>query len=141
MFEGNNDSNSIRTNKLPNAVQASAVRIRVIESIGSPSMRFDVLGCPVSQDQTCKYSESLKEYFIGGGVVAGIVMVTLTSIFIYKRCRREKRNVASFGAHGYDELHYYSTPQNQDYLVSNRVDSTICVIGSQQRLAFPAETN
>ncbi|KAL3885062.1 hypothetical protein ACJMK2_025160, partial [Sinanodonta woodiana] len=49
LFEGNNDSNSIRTNKLPSAVQASAVRILVNESIGSPSMRFDVLGCPVSQ--------------------------------------------------------------------------------------------
>ncbi|KAL3885149.1 hypothetical protein ACJMK2_025244 [Sinanodonta woodiana] len=92
-------------------------------------------------DQTCKYSESLKEYFIGGGVVAGIVMVTLTSIFIYKRCRQEKRNTASIGAHDYAELHYYSTPQNQDHLVSNRVDSAICVLGSQQRLAFPAGTN
>ncbi|KAL3885066.1 hypothetical protein ACJMK2_025164 [Sinanodonta woodiana] len=92
-------------------------------------------------DQTCKYSESLTEYFIGGGVVAGIVLVSLTSIFICKRCRREKRNIASFGEHDNAELHYYSTPENQDHLVSERVDSSISVVGSQQGITFTTETN
>ncbi|KAL3885175.1 hypothetical protein ACJMK2_025270 [Sinanodonta woodiana] len=51
VFQGNNDSNCIRINKLPCAVQARVVRIRVNESRKYPSMRFDVLGCPVSQVQ------------------------------------------------------------------------------------------
>ncbi|KAL3885065.1 hypothetical protein ACJMK2_025163 [Sinanodonta woodiana] len=92
-------------------------------------------------DQTCEYSESLKEYFIGGGVVAGIVLVSLTSIFIYKRCRRDKKQFSRFGALDNAELHYYSTPHNLNPLVSDKGDSTVCVLGSQQRLAFPADTN
>ncbi|KAL3885176.1 hypothetical protein ACJMK2_025271 [Sinanodonta woodiana] len=87
VFEGNNDSNSIRTNKLPRAVQADAVRILINESIGSPSMRFDVLGCPVSQEpeKDNKTSQVSVQVAVGvsvGAAVLGLSVLILIGIYL-----------------------------------------------------------
>ncbi|KAK3586615.1 hypothetical protein CHS0354_029494 [Potamilus streckersoni] len=95
-FQGNNDSNSILINKLPNTVEATFVRILLLKWQNLPSMRFDVIGCPVSQggEKDTKTSEIM----VGVGIFVGVLglsVVTTIVIFFVRRRRSRSSSAAT----------------------------------------------
>ncbi|KAL3885083.1 hypothetical protein ACJMK2_025181, partial [Sinanodonta woodiana] len=62
LFTGNNDQNSIKVNQLDCPLEAQYVRINPWEFKGHPSMRFDLTGCLLTEENSttnCDFEEGL----------------------------------------------------------------------------------
>ncbi|KAL3885068.1 hypothetical protein ACJMK2_025166 [Sinanodonta woodiana] len=75
---------------------------------------------------------SFENYFVGGGVVAGMAIVILICWFVWKRCYTKRGNGAGDDDYNTVDVHYYCSIRNQNEHVTQSEATTGSVPESQQ---------